>query len=122
MRVQAITQLLLPKQMMALLRSILRTLGLALGWLLLAIGTVRSFAAGGGGGIELPLNEVRVPPVLSFSRIAPQFFSNTNRQFAIGTSRQMTFATGCGGGCSSSFGMAEIFARTSEPMLPSTRS
>ena len=49
MRVQAITQLLFPRQMMALLRSILRTLGLALGWLLLAIGTVWSFAAGGRG-------------------------------------------------------------------------
>ena len=39
MLVQAIAQLL-PRQMMALLRSILlRTIGLALGWLLLAIGT-----------------------------------------------------------------------------------
>jgi len=28
----------------------------------------------------------------------------------------------CAKACSSSFAMAEIFARTSEPMLPSTRS
>ena len=37
-------------------------------------------------------------------------------------SRQITLVTDCANGCSSSFEMAEIFARTSEPMLPSTRS
>ena len=37
-------------------------------------------------------------------------------------SRQMTLATGCASGWLSSFAMAAIFARTSEPMFPSTRS